>query len=197
MKLITAALLILVAAAVMVQAVSSTAFDFGSRSQASDPDAKYMERMIAESLHNIASISPPGRPNAGTMDQNQRSNGSSNGSLINGTLINETSTNGTSTNGTSTNSSAASLSINGTSNNSSMLNGSANQNGSGGAAMADSLSASSQQLGASSKGQVKGFWGIQANQHVMGQKDVKSHMFLSGTFDVDKTVKFSEPGSAG
>lgn len=183
MKLIMAALYILIAAAVMALAVSSTAFDFSSHSQASDPDAKYMERKIAESLHNIASISPSGSSNEGTKDQNQSANGSStNGSLINGTSIN---------------SSAVNLTVNGTSNSSSIQNSSADQDGSGGIAMADSLSASTQQLGANSKGAVKGFWGIQANQHVMGQKDVKSHMFLSGTFDVDKTVKFSEPGSVG
>ncbi len=173
MKLIMAALLILMAAAVMAQAVSSAAFDFSSRSQASDPDAKYMERKIAESLHNIASISPAGSPNEVAVSQNQ----SANGSLIN--------------------SSAANLAINGTSNNSSMQNASEAQNGPGGAAITNGLSASPQELGASSKGAVKGYWGIQANQHVMGQKDIKSHMILSGTFDVDKTVKFSEPGSVG
>ena len=173
MKLIVAALFVLITAAVVIQVVSTAAFDFNGHSQASDPDAKNMEMNMAESLHNIASATSSGQhnggPNGGTM--NQRSNESSN------------------------NSSAVNLSINTTSHNSSTQNSSAKLNSLGSSAITDSLSVSPQGMGESSKGAIKGFWGIQASKHVMGQSDVKSQMFLSGTFDVDKNVKFSDRGS--
>ncbi|MGA9097830.1 MAG: hypothetical protein WB392_02730 [Methanotrichaceae archaeon] len=148
MKLIVASLLSIMIVAVVMQVVSSTAFDFNGHSQASDPDAKSMETKMAETLHNIALAS-------------------------------------------SINSSAINLSVNATSNNSTMLNSSTKLNGSGGGAIADGTTVSSQELGANSKGAIKGFWGIQASKHVMGQSDINSQMFLSGTFDVDKAVKFS------
>lgn len=129
-----------------------------------------METKIAEALHDIAPASPSGigQFNMGIKDQNASES--------------------------SANSYAINQSINATSYNSSVLNSSAKLNGSGGAAITDGTSASSQELGASSKGAVKGFWGIQANKHVMGQSDIKSQMFLSGSFDIDKTVKFSDKG---
>ncbi|MFB3764690.1 MAG: hypothetical protein ACE14P_05515 [Methanotrichaceae archaeon] len=175
MKLIVAALFILMTAVVVIQLVSSTAFDFKGHSLASDPVALSMEMKIAESLHNIASSAPYGQPDKNTVNQKA--------------------------DGPSTNSSAVNLSINATSNNpynSSALNSSAELTGSGGeattggSAISDSGAVSSQGLGASSKGAIKGFYGIQAKKHVMGQSDIKSQMFLSGSFDVDKTVKFSE-----
>ena len=173
MKLIVASLFTLMTAAVVIQVASSTAFDFNSHSQASDPDAKNMEAKMAESLHSIALATPSGQPNgvATNGTTNQRPNESS----INSSGVNQ--------------------SINATTHNSSMLNGSAKLNGSGGSMIADSLSVSPQGLGESSKGAIKGFWGFQASKHVMGQSDVKSQMFLSGTFDVDKNVKFSDRGS--
>jgi len=148
MKLIVAALFVFMTAAVVIQVVSSTAFDFNSHLQASDPDAKNMETKMAESLHNIALASP-------------------------------------------INSSAINLSINATSYNSSMLNSSAKLNGSDGSTITDGTTVSSQGLGASSNGAIKGFWGIQASKHVIGQSDIKSQMFLNGSFDVDKSLKFS------
>ena len=169
MKLIVAALSILMAAAVIIQVVTGAAFDINGHSQASDPDAKNMETKMAESLHNIALAPPSSQPNGGTT--NQRSNESFN------------------------NSSAVNLSINATAHESSMINTSSRLNGSGSSTITDGLSVSPQELGESSKGAVKGFWGIQASKHVMGQSDVNSKMFLSGTFDVDKNVKFSDRGS--
>ncbi len=175
MKLVVTALFMLMTAAVVIQVVSSTAFDFNGHLQAADPDAKSMEMKIAETLHNIASASPSGQPNGGTT--NQRANEPS------------------------VNSSAFNLSINATSHNSSMINSSAKLSSpgssaiTGGSAITDGTTVSSQEMGSSSKGVSNGFWGIQASKHVMGQSDIKSQMFLSGTFDVDKTVKFSDRGS--
>ncbi len=168
MRLTVAALLMLMTAAAVMQVVSGAAFDFIGHSQPADSDAVKMETKIAEALHNIASASPSEIGKSSEVDQKA--------------------------NESSINSSAINRSINATPNNSSMLDSSAKPKGSGGAMITEGSSVSPQGLGASSKGAVNGFWGIQANKHVMGQSDIKSKMFLSGNFDVDKTVGFSDRG---
>ncbi len=45
-----------------------------------------------------------------------------------------------------------------------------------------------------SKASFKGFYGITASQHEMGKNDIDSRMFLSGTFALDKSVKFQDRG---
>ncbi len=51
-----------------------------------------------------------------------------------------------------------------------------------------------QKVGASSKGSFQGFYGLTASKHEMGKSDFRSKMFLSGGFDVDKTVSFTDRG---
>ena len=51
-----------------------------------------------------------------------------------------------------------------------------------------------QQIGGSVSGAVNGFWGLQSSQHQMGGNDINSRTFLSGGFEVDKSVKFSDRG---
>lgn len=51
-----------------------------------------------------------------------------------------------------------------------------------------------QQIGDCVSGAVNGFWGIQSSQHQMGRNDINSKTFLSGGFEVDKSVKFSDRG---
>jgi len=49
-------------------------------------------------------------------------------------------------------------------------------------------------IGADSRANFKGFYGITASQHEMGKNDIDSRTFLSGTFSMDKTVKFQDRG---
>jgi hypothetical protein len=49
-----------------------------------------------------------------------------------------------------------------------------------------------QNVGGSTSAAVNGFWGIQSGQHTMGGTDINSKTFLSGDFEVDKNVKFSD-----
>lgn len=49
-------------------------------------------------------------------------------------------------------------------------------------------------IGANSRTNFKGFYGITASQHEMGKNDIDSRTFLSGTFSMDKTVKFQDRG---
>lgn len=55
-------------------------------------------------------------------------------------------------------------------------------------------SAVPQNVGSSSKGNFKGFYGMTASRHEMGKSGIDSSMFLSGTFEMDKTVKFQDQG---
>lgn len=49
-------------------------------------------------------------------------------------------------------------------------------------------------IGADSRTSFKGFYGITASQHEMGKNDIDSRTLLSGTFSMDKTVKFQDRG---
>jgi hypothetical protein len=58
---------------------------------------------------------------------------------------------------------------------------------------ANNLSAR-QDVGSSSKGSLNGYYGMTATRHEMGKSGIKSKMFLSGNFEMDKTVKFQDQG---
>jgi hypothetical protein len=51
-----------------------------------------------------------------------------------------------------------------------------------------------QNVGASSRGSFDGYYGMTASRHEMGKSGVNSRMFLSGTFEMDKSVKFQDRG---
>jgi len=46
----------------------------------------------------------------------------------------------------------------------------------------------------SSKALFNGYYGMTAIRHEMGKSGIKSKMFLSGNFEIDKTVKFQDQG---
>ncbi|MDM7913514.1 MAG: hypothetical protein QUS09_10495, partial [Methanotrichaceae archaeon] len=70
--------------------------------------------------------------------------------------------------------------------------------GGSGAAGAVSFSGNSsvspQEVGSNSKASFNGFWGMEASQKGIGKIDISSRTFLSGGFEVDKTVKFQDRG---
>jgi hypothetical protein len=51
-----------------------------------------------------------------------------------------------------------------------------------------------QNVGSSSEGRFKGYYGMTASRHEMGMSSINSHTFLSGNFEMDKTVKFQDQG---
>lgn len=55
-------------------------------------------------------------------------------------------------------------------------------------------SAGPQNVGSSSNGNFKGFYGMTASRHEIGKSGIDSHMFLSGTFEMEKSVKFQDQG---
>jgi hypothetical protein len=62
------------------------------------------------------------------------------------------------------------------------------------AALDKNGSADLQGVGTSSKANFNGYYGVTASKHEVGKSDIKSKIFLSGTFTMDKTVKFSDQG---
>jgi hypothetical protein len=54
--------------------------------------------------------------------------------------------------------------------------------------------ASLQNVGSSSEGRFKGYYGMTASRHEIGKSGINSHTFLSGNFEMDKTVKFQDQG---
>jgi hypothetical protein len=51
-----------------------------------------------------------------------------------------------------------------------------------------------QNIGSSSEGRFKGYYGMTAARHEIGKSGINSHMFLSGDFEMDKAVKFQDQG---
>ena len=78
------------------------------------------------------------------------------------------------------------ISTNSSLNNSSLLNSSA-------ANVADA-NKDRLNVGSFSKGRFNGYYGMTASRHEIGKSDIDSHMFLSGTFEMDKTVQFQDQG---
>ncbi len=61
-------------------------------------------------------------------------------------------------------------------------------------ALAQNSSMNPQGIESNSKTNFKGYYGITASQHEMGKNDINSKTFLSGTFSMDKSVKFQDIG---
>ena len=49
-------------------------------------------------------------------------------------------------------------------------------------------------VGSFSKGGFNGYYGMTAIRHEIGKSDIDSRMFLSGKFEMDKTVQFQDRG---
>lgn len=57
------------------------------------------------------------------------------------------------------------------------------------------VSGADENLASSSKASFNGYYGMSASRHEMGKSGIKSKMFLSGNFEMDKTVKFQDQGA--
>jgi hypothetical protein len=84
------------------------------------------------------------------------------------------------------NSTLNNISINNSSSNSSPLNSSV-------AKVADA-NKDRLNVGSFSSGNFTGYYGMTASRHEMGKSNIASRMFLSGNFEMDKTVKFQDQG---
>ena len=59
---------------------------------------------------------------------------------------------------------------------------------------AEGNSPAGQNAGASSKGSFNGFYATTASRHEIGKSGIDSNMFLSGNFEMEKSVKFQDQG---
>jgi hypothetical protein len=84
--------------------------------------------------------------------------------------------------------------------NSSATNGSAtdafagNQSGLNSSIPAPGGSTGNQGIGSSSNAKFDGYYGIKSSQHQMGKNNIDSSTFLSGSFSMEKAVKFQDIG---
>ncbi len=134
-------------------------------------DAKKMENKIAEAL---ASLKP----------------------AINPALTDLNSGNGPINNSSPQNNSPSNISQN-TSQNSSLDNSTVNSEEhaqSNPFEIAEGNSPAGQNAGSSSKGSFNGFYGMTASRHGIGKSGIDSSMFLSGNFEMEKSVRFQDQG---
>ncbi len=201
MRLIVAVLFMLTIVAVIFQvAFIANAIDFNGHSQAPDTDIKKIETRMAETLRSISSASRSTNIDSITAEGSKASDFLIDAAKLNSSInssINKSSLNNSSLNTSAINSSLLNTSAQNETGGQRIMEGSAgsDSSSSGASMLSDSTQAATQELGTSSRGTSNGFWGIQASKHVMGQSDVKSKMFLSGKFDVDKTVQFTDQGN--
>jgi len=153
-----------------------------SRAPATDADTKKVEEKMNKALneftvHGLALI--------------DRSNASKVSLVSNTSAINSSFTNSSLANSSSTNSSMANLPV--SRNIAPAPIGSDNEMASGGT-LTENSSADPRGIESNSKANFKGYYGITASQHEIGKNNIDSKTFLSGTFALDKSVKFQDRG---
>lgn len=134
-----------------------------------------LESKLSRALENVKAMQKTIN-NSSAMNLTANNSSSINSSVLSSADINLT--DGSQTNGVS----AAGAAV-------SMSNG-----GSGASSISGNSSASPQEVGSNSKASFNGYWGMEAKQGGIGKSDINSRTFLSGGFEVDKTVQFQDRG---
>jgi hypothetical protein len=180
MKRIIVILFMIVAAAALLQAASSSKSDsIGSVFFTPGTDIKKVEDKMAEALVRLdswkrARAEEKREPLVSEIEKAKLSSSPPVNLALNNSTLNN-------------------ISINSSLGNSSLLNSSAVRVADANELDANNLSAR-QNGGSSSKGSLNGYYGMTASRHEMGKSGIKSKMFLSGSFEMDKSVKFQDQG---
>jgi hypothetical protein len=176
MKAIVIALFIFaVVVSISQAALSSPDFkELKPWSSSSNVDTKSIEAKLSEALHGLS-----------TMQKSSSDKSAINLSAINLTAANSTETNTTEINSTAINASAKDEASSETEGGSGAV---------GAVSFSGNSSVSPQEVGSNSKASFNGFWGMEASQKGTGKNGISSRTFLSGGFEVDKTVKFQDRG---
>ncbi len=159
-------------------------------------DVKKVEDKMADALAKMDSWKKAQekeriRPMAGSTGQAEQSSSPSPSSTeSSSTKVNSTEFNSTEANITSDNSSIISPPGN------SSLDSPSGEPGSDGGRVDgnDANGPAGRNIGSSSEGRFKGYYGMTAARHEIGKSGINSHMFLSGDFEMDKAVKFQDQG---
>lgn len=178
---ITIALFILVTAASIQQAALCSPDFNGMKlwTSSSDLNSKNIEVKMADALQGLSAMQKGSRLNnfASNNLSSVNSTGANNSAAINSTAVNSTEINITAINDSARDGDSVKA-----------------EGGSGAVSLSGSSSASPQGVASDSKASFKGFWGMEANQKVIGKNGINSKTFLSGDFEVDKTVSFQDRG---
>jgi len=171
MKRAITILLVVMTAVFMLQGVASNQLDFAgiSGSEGSQilpgSDTKKLENKIAEALACLKTSKNVNEVNLSEVPViNPVPNSSNSGS---GSVKNS-----------SLNNSLANISQNSSPDNSTL----------------PSLPTGNANAGASTRGNFKGFYGMTASRHEIGKSSIDSGMFLSGNFEMEKSVRFQDQG---
>lgn len=181
MKAIIIALFVFVAVASIYQAATGSPDFQGVKPWPSNSNvnANSIEAKLSEALQGVSAM--------------QKSNFNPNKLNAN----NKTGINITAINVTATNSSAVNSSeINSTTTNASAEDAPASKSevNPGTVSFSGNSSVSPHEVGSDSKASFNGFWGMEANQRGIGKSGINSKTYLSGDFEVDKTVQFQDRG---
>jgi hypothetical protein len=159
-------------------------------------DTKKVEDKMADALARLdswkkARAKEKIEPVVGNTDQTELSSRPP----LNSTEANSTEANSTEANSTSGNSTLDNNSIISPPGNSPILNSDDQRADAGRIDANDANSpAGRENVGSSSKALFNGYYGMTASRHEMGKSGINSHTFLSGNFEMDKTVKFQDQG---
>ncbi len=154
-----------------------------SRTPATDADTKKIEDRMNEALSGLIIQRPAAIDKKNTLKVSPLPNSSS--------TNNSSITNSSGANSSSTNSSRANLPAK--SSRALEPEGSDNELASGGT-LTENSTVDPSGIETNSRANFKGYYGITASQHEMGKNDIDSKTFLSGTFALDKSVKFQDSG---
>ncbi len=150
-------------------------------------DAKRLEERMNGALRDMVSqdlmMSRLKHSNASTSHDSSAPN-ATNVSAINSSTI-----------GTSIKSSVSNTSINSSANNiSTTIASPKNPSALKSPTLAEGGMTGQQGMGASTNSRFNGYYGISSSQHQMGKNDIDSSTFLSGSFSMEKSVKFQDIG---
>ena len=195
MKRIIVILFMFVAAAALLQAASSSKSDsIGSVFFTPGTDIKKVEDKMAEALVRLdswkrARAEEKREPLVSEIEKAKLSSSPSVNLALNNSTLNNISINSSLGNSSLLNSSAAKVADA----NEDRLKSNEVVPSNPAKIDANNLSAR-QNVGSSSKGSLNGYYGMTATRHEMGKSGIKSKMFLSGNFEMDKSVKFQDQG---
>lgn len=206
-------LIIMAAADLLSVAALSSQFSFSditrpTNAVVSTPgtDVKKVEDKMADALAKMdswkkAQEKEKTNAGAGNTDQAEPSSSpspspaESNSAEVSSTEVNSTEFNSTEANLTSANRTSDNSSIISPAGNSSLDSPSGEPGSDGGRVDGNDASGpAGQNIGSSSEGRLKGYYGMTAARHEIGKSGINSHMFLSGDFEMDKAVKFQDQG---
>jgi len=161
-------------------------------------DAKKLQDKIAGALASLKTMksgsaeesggAEPGRANTGSPETEKIDSKAGRNGMVQANNSSSEGDIGINVNG------SADEGLNGTVGNQTPGSGDAGLSSINGSSLDMSGAAGQQGVAASTAGSFRGFYGMTASRHEIGKSGIDSNMFLSGSFSMDKSVKFQDQG---